>query len=114
MPAAIQGNTFRYDPDDYFARNLHWKSDYSQVLSGWQNATYDRLVEKAKQTLDHARRKALYTEAWQIVNVELPFFYLHEVIYTAAADKKLQGYLPSKTGALHYHGGGLRAAHLAS
>ena len=91
-PAAIQGNTFRYDPDDYFARNLHSKSDYSNVLSGWQNAKYDGLVEEAKRTLDPARRKELYTEAWNIVNVELPFFYLHEVINTSAADKKLRGY----------------------
>ena len=51
-PAAIQGHTFRYDPDDYFARNLHSKSDYSNVLSGWQNAKYDGLVEEAKRTLD--------------------------------------------------------------
>ena len=113
-PAAIQGNTFRYDPDDYFARNLHSKSDYSNVLSGWQNAKYDSLIEEAKRTLDSARRKELYTEAWNIVNVELPFFYLHEVINTSAADKKLRGYLPSKTGAMHYHGGGFRTAYIGT
>ena len=89
-PAAIQGNTFRYDPDDYFARNLHSKSDYSNVLSGWQNAKYDGLVEEAKRTLDPARRKELYTEAWNLVTAELPFFYLHEVVNTSAADKKLR------------------------
>ena len=113
-PAAIQGNTFRYDPDDYFARNLHSKSDYSNVLSGWQNAKYDGLVEEAKRTLDSARRKELYTEAWNIVNVELPFFYLHEVVNTSAADKKLRGYLPGKAGAIHYHGGGFRTAYMGT
>jgi peptide/nickel transport system substrate-binding protein len=86
-PAAIQGHTFRYDPDDFFARNLHSKSDYSQILSGWENARYDQLVEEAKRTLDQARRKELYTEAWNIVNVELPFFYLHEITQTSAATK---------------------------
>jgi len=111
-PAAIQGNTFRYDPDDFFARNLHSKSEYAQVLSGWENARYDALVEEAKRTLDPARRKALYTEAWNIVNVELPFFYLHEVTQTSAAVKALRGYQPGSAGALHYHGGGLRAAYL--
>jgi peptide/nickel transport system substrate-binding protein len=109
-PATIQGNTFRYDPDDFFARNLHSKSEYAQILSGWENARYDALVEEAKRTLDVARRKELYTEAWNIVNVELPFFYLHEVTQTSAAAKTLQGYQPGKMGALHYHGGGLRAA----
>jgi peptide/nickel transport system substrate-binding protein len=110
--ASIQGHTFRYDPDDFFGRDLHSKSEYSNVLSGWQNARYDQLVEEAKRTLDLARRKALYTEGWNIVNVELPFFYLHEFTQTSAADKKLQGYQPGSAGALAYRGGGLRAAYL--
>jgi peptide/nickel transport system substrate-binding protein len=113
-PAAIQGNTYRYDPDDFFARNLHSKSEYSQILSGWENARYDRLVEEAKRTLDQARRKELYTEAWNIVNVELPFFYLHGIAQTSAAAKELRGYQPGSAGALAYHGGGLRAAYIAS
>ena len=44
----IQGNTYRYDPDDFFARNLHSKSEYSRSLSGWKNERYDQLVEEAK------------------------------------------------------------------
>jgi len=113
-PAVIQGNTYRYDPDDFFARNLHSKSEYAQILSGWENARYDQLVEEAKRTLDQARRKELYTEAWNIVNAELPFFYLHEVTNTSAAAKTLQGYQPGSAGALHHQGGGLRAAYLAT
>ena len=113
-PAGIQGHTFRYDPDDFFARNLHSKSEYAQILSGWENARYDQLVEEAKRTLDQARRKELYTEAWNLVNVELPFFYLHETTNTSAAAKTLLGYQPGSAGALHHRGGGLRAAYLAS
>jgi peptide/nickel transport system substrate-binding protein len=108
----IQGNTYRYDPDAFFGRNLHSQSEYAQVLSGWQNARYDRLIEEAKRTLDQARRKELYTEAWNIVNVELPHFYLHEEVYTSAATKDLRGYQPSMMGALHYRGGGLRTAYI--
>jgi peptide/nickel transport system substrate-binding protein len=113
-PAAIQGNTYRYDPDDYFARNLHSKSDYAQILSGWENPRYDALVEEAKRTLDKGRRKELYTEAWNIVTVELPFFYLHGVAQTSAAAKTLRGYQPGSAGALHHQGGGLRAAYMAT
>ena len=112
--ALINSNTYRYDPDDYFARNLHSKSDYSQALSGWKNARYDQLVEEAKRTLDPARRKELYTEAWNIVNVELPFFYLHEITQTSAAVKELRGYQPGSAGAVSYQGGGLRTAYIAS
>src|SRR5262249_12599507 len=107
---AIGGNTYRFDPDGFFERNFHSKSEYAQVLSGWQNARYDQLVEEAKRTLDPARRKALYTEAWNIVNVELPHFHLHEVTMTSAAVKELRGYQPGVTGAFTYRDGGIRTA----
>ncbi len=59
------------------------------------------------------RRKELYTEAWNIVNAELPQFHLHEVVRLSAADKTLLGYQPGVAGALTYHGGGLRTAYIA-
>jgi peptide/nickel transport system substrate-binding protein len=110
----IQGNTYRYDPDDYFWRNLHSKSDYSGSLSGWKNERYDQLIDEAKRTKDAARRKELYTEAWNIVNVELPFFYLHEITQTSAAAKEVRGYQPGSAGAVTYQGGGLRTAYIAT
>jgi peptide/nickel transport system substrate-binding protein len=108
----IQGNSYRFDPDSFFERNLHSKSDYAQSLAGWRNERYDRLVEEAKKTFDPARRKELYTEAWNIVNVELPHFHLHEVTITSAAVKELRGYQPCVIGAFTYHGGGIRTAYI--
>jgi peptide/nickel transport system substrate-binding protein len=108
----INGHTYRYDPDDFYGRNLHSKSQYAQILSGWQNARYDQLIEEAKRTLDPAKRKELYTEAWNIVNVELPHYYLHEEVYTSAATHDLRGYQPSSLGALQYQGGGFRTAYI--
>ena len=72
------------------------------------------MVEEAKRTLDQARRKELYTEAWNIVNVELPHFHLHDVVHTSAAVKELRGYQPGLAGALTYQGGGLRTAYIAT
>ncbi len=108
----ISGNTLRFDPNDFYGRNLHSKSEYAQVMSGWQNTRYDQLVEEARRTLDPARRKELYTEAWGIVNVELPHFHLHEVALTSAAVKELRGYQPNMVGALTYRGGGFRTAYI--
>jgi peptide/nickel transport system substrate-binding protein len=110
----INGHTYRYDPDDFYGRNLHSKSEYAQILSGWQNERFDRLIEEAKRTLAPERRKELYTEAWNILNVELPHFYLHAEVYTSAATKDLRGYQPNMLGALHYHGGGFRTAYIAA
>jgi peptide/nickel transport system substrate-binding protein len=108
----VQGNTLRFDPDNFYGRNLHSKSQYAQVLSGWQNERYDGLIEEAKRTLDPARRKELYTEGWNIVNVELPHFHLHEVVITSAAVKELRGYQPGATGSFSYQGGGIRTAYI--
>jgi ABC-type transport system substrate-binding protein len=72
------------------------------------------LVEEAKQTLDMGRRKALYTEAQNIINVELPHFHLHDVVRTTAAVKELRGYQPGLGGALTYQGGGLRTAYIGA
>jgi peptide/nickel transport system substrate-binding protein len=110
----IQYNSYRYDPDNFFARNLYSKSEYAQILSGWENARYDQLMEEAKRTLDPARRKELYTDGWNIVNVELPHFHLHEETETSAAVKTLHGYQPASAGALTYHGGGFRTAYIAT
>ena len=107
----INGHTYRFDPDDFFGRNLHSKSEYTQVLSGWQNARADQLLEEAKKMLDPARRKELYTEIWNINNVELAQFQLHEVTQTSVAVKEVQGYKPSAVGALTYHGGGVRTTY---
>jgi peptide/nickel transport system substrate-binding protein len=107
------GYTYRFDPNDFYARNLHSKSMWNRSNSGWYNERYDRLVEEAKRTVDVARRKELYTEAQKIINAELPHFHLHDVVRTTAAVKGLQGYQPGTGGALTYHGGGLRTASMA-
>jgi peptide/nickel transport system substrate-binding protein len=108
----INGHTYRFDPDDFFGRNLHSKSEYTQVLSGWKNDRVDQLLEEAKKTLDPARRKELYTEVWNINNIELAQFQLHEVTQTSAATKEVQGYRPSSVGALTYQGGGVRTTYV--
>jgi peptide/nickel transport system substrate-binding protein len=109
----IQGNSYRFDPDGFFDRNLHSKSAYSKSLSGWHNARYDKLVEEAKTLADPAKRKELYTEAWQIVQDEMPHFHLHELTMTSAAVKDLQGYRPCKVAPFTYSGGGIRTAYFA-
>jgi peptide/nickel transport system substrate-binding protein len=110
--ARFGGYTYRYEPNDFYARNLHSKSEWNRSNSGWQNARYDGLVEEAKRTMDRQRRRELYAEAQKIINVELPHFHLHDVVRTSAAVKELRDYRPGAGGALTYQGGGLRAAYL--
>ena len=108
----IQGNSYRFDPDGFFSRNLHSKSDYAQSLAGWQNERYDKLVEEARRTVEPAKRIAMYTEAWNIVNVELPHFHLHELTTTSVAARQVKGYQPCVLAPFTYHGGGIRTAYI--
>jgi peptide/nickel transport system substrate-binding protein len=110
----LGGYTYRYDPNDFYARNLHSKSEWNKSNSGWHNERYDQLVEEAKRTVAKAQRKVLYTEAQNIINVELPHFHLHDVVRTTAAVKELRGYQPGLGGALTYQGGGLRTAYIGA
>ncbi len=71
-------------------------------------------MEEPKRTLAPARRKELYTEAWNIVNVELPHFHLHELTMTSAAVKELRGYQPCVIGAFSHRSGGIRTAYIAA
>ena len=108
----VQGNTLRFDPDDFYGATCTPRASMRKSCrDGRTNATIG-LIEEAKRTLDPARRKALYTEGWNIVNVELPHFHLHEVVITSAAVKELRGYQPSATGSFSYHGGGIRTAYI--
>jgi ABC-type oligopeptide transport system substrate-binding subunit len=53
------------DPDD-FLRVQWW------VAPGWQDQTYDRLVESARRTMDQEERIKLYRQAEAILVEEAP------------------------------------------
>ena len=96
--ALINGHTYRFDPDDFFPQSA-LQERLLGSLSRWKNEKYDRLVEEAKRITDPGPAQGLYTEAWNIVNVELPFYYMHEIPQTSAAVKEPQGYQPGSSGA---------------
>jgi ABC-type transport system substrate-binding protein len=110
--AHIQGHSYRFDPDGFFDRNLHSQSGYAQEMSAWHNARYDKLIEEAKRTREPAKRRELYTEAWQIVNDELPQFHLHELSMVSAAHKSVRDYEPCVVAPFTYRSGGVRTAYI--
>ncbi len=110
--ANIPGNSYRFDPEALFGRNLHSKSAYAQQLSGWHNARYDRLTEEAVGTRELAKRQELYAEAWRIVTDEIPHFHLHELPFTSAAAKEVKGYRPCVVAPYTWSGGGIRTTYI--
>ena len=49
------------DPQDYCT--LHLRSGQPLNVGGWDNAAYDRLVDRAEVTLNPTKRAALYIQA---------------------------------------------------
>ncbi len=63
--------------------NLMWTADYPdpdnflrvcriRTWGGWQNETYDRLVERAQQVMDQGERMKLYRQADRLLIEEAP------------------------------------------
>jgi oligopeptide transport system substrate-binding protein len=63
--------------------NLMWAADYpdpdnflrvcrARTWGDWQNATYDRLVERARQVMDQEERMRLYRQADRLLMEEVP------------------------------------------
>jgi peptide/nickel transport system substrate-binding protein len=103
--AHVQGHSYRFDPDGFFDRNLHSKSAYGKIRHRWHNERYDQLIEEAK-------RRELYTEAWNIVHEELPQFHLHELSMVSAASKSVKDYEPCLVSPFTYRQGGIRTAYI--
>ncbi|MGI8827114.1 MAG: ABC transporter substrate-binding protein [Chloroflexota bacterium] len=53
------------DPQDYMYFLFH--SGLPQAASGWDNLTYDKLVDKADSTLSRTQRVKLYTQAQKLL-----------------------------------------------
>ncbi len=110
--AHVRRHPYEADPDHVYRRYYHSESPASHSLSGWYNARYDRLVEAGRATRDRSKRQTLYAEAAQMIERELPSFYLHDVTATVAAVKALQGFEPGRISSLTYVGGGIRTGYL--
>ncbi len=86
----------RVDPDGNLYNHLHTGAPLN--TSGESNPALDKALDAARTTQDEEERKALYSEAMQIVNEDRPIVYLyHPVNYLATS--------PDVTGVVYYADG---------
>jgi ABC-type transport system substrate-binding protein len=111
--ADSQANSYRFDPDGYFSRQILSTSPQNQVESRFKNAKADQLIAEAKKTADPQKRLELYREIETIINEELPLLYTHHLTLLEAGVMALKNYNPAISGSAHIQGGGLRAAWMA-
>lgn len=102
-------NSFRLDPDGWFARNILSTAPENRRRIGYRNEQVDQLIHAARKERDRAKRKQMYADVETLVNRDLPMLYTHFVpLMMAGSRARVKGYAPSFTGPFSYAGGGMR------
>jgi peptide/nickel transport system substrate-binding protein len=89
--ALVYGLTLSPDPDPY----VFWHSSQIEKglnISGFNDKTADKLMERARQTMDEAKRKEMYYKFQDIIAEEVPAIFLYESKYTYIQEKKVKGF----------------------
>lgn len=77
-------------PDYIFSYDYLSTSEQSE--SKWSNPRFDEIIPEARGTLDAEARKALYTEAQQIMSEQGPIIVPYFRAYISAWSVRLKGY----------------------
>ena len=86
--------TFRPDPDGYVY--TYFKTG-AENNNGYSNPRMDELLDKARSTLDPAKRKELYLEIQRILEEDVPWMYWYVKFNIEAVSDKVSGYKQSFT-----------------
>ena len=77
------------DPDDFY-HQLMLSTSPSNV-TGYNNPEMDRLAEAARTKTDFEARKALYRQARELLNTEVPLTFVHYELLNYATAKNVMG-----------------------
>ena len=93
--------TLGSDPDPYSM----FHTDGSWNRTAWGTEETDKLIEKARTTLDQYKRKQLYKDFQQKWNKSMPYLPMYANIYAHAVNKRIRNFDP-RPGAMHpFHSG---------
>ena len=107
-------NSYRMDPDAWYARAFHSTSPTNKTRYGYVNENVDQIITAAKVELDQDKRRQMYADIDSIINTDVPLIYTHYIPLLEAGVKNLKGYEPAFPGPFQYAQGGLRTAWLDS
>ena len=70
----------------------------------YSNPEIDRILGEARAVSDEAARKDLYKQANQILQTDLPLFYLYNEAWLYGVSDKVAGFTPSPDGMIRLEG----------
>ncbi len=88
--ATILGNSGLADPDDYLYDQFH--TGGTGNFGGYSNAELDALLEQGRQVSDPNERKAIYTQAQELILKEAPMIFLFHSAQYEAHGKNVKGF----------------------
>jgi peptide/nickel transport system substrate-binding protein len=83
------------DPDDWLWNIFHSEGKYNQQQ--YASAALDELLEQGRRTLDRDARRAIYTEAQEIIATEAPMVFLYLNDQISAHRDHVHGYVVHPT-----------------
>jgi peptide/nickel transport system substrate-binding protein len=115
LNAALQGDfeasigywSGRIDPDGNMYAFLHSGAPLNE--GHYSNATFDSLLDQARQVTDVDSRRGIYQQAWTIAAQDLPITYLWTWKNMVGMSAKIQGFVPIPDGLIRVQG--LQLAH---
>jgi peptide/nickel transport system substrate-binding protein len=110
---AVSGAGWYSDPDARYGRFYSAKGPANYFAGGYTNDKIEELLKKGRVETDPAKRKALYTEVFQIANEEHPIVMLCMLPMTHAWLNNVKNFKFSKQGDLALKDGGLSNLWLA-
>jgi oligopeptide transport system substrate-binding protein len=72
-----------------------WTSDSGNNKTGWANAQYDALIQKAQFEADEQKRNEFFREAERILMDELPVIPVYFYVSTSMVKPYVRGYFPN-------------------
>lgn len=89
--ALLFGEVLALDPDPFSFWHSSQKRDPGLNLALYDNKDADKLLEEARQTLDHSSRLSKYDEFQKIITKEIPAVFLYSPDYIYAQPAKIKG-----------------------
>lgn len=98
--SAMVGIGFMIGPDadttDYFhSKSINAKGGNGQNTCQYENPEVDKLLGEAADTVDQAKRNAIYKKQQEIVRADLPYLPIFQYAMVEGTKKGLEGYKPN-------------------
>ncbi len=109
---------------DYNVARAGWIGDYVEPINflecmetgngnnntGWSSAEYDALLAKARRAPTNEERYALYQQAEEILNAEMPILPIYQYVRRMLVRPEVKGWVPNLIDHRFYQGMSLEAA----